>query len=499
MFVIDIKSLDFSFEDSEEKIFSNLSLSLNKGEVVGLVGPNGSGKSTLIKLIVGELNSDGGQMKTGLVGYLPQEVEFKNLNKSLAELFAERFKSEDWRGQLAKEIAGLEDLPDEIKLSALSGGQKTRLGLGLLLASEELPEVLVLDEPTNNLDKQGLKWLEDVVGSYPGGVLIASHERSFLDDVVDRTVAIEDKALANYGGNYSFYKEQKGLKETAKLKDYESNISEKKKLEKFIKRNQEFNQKTSNESYDKTKHESRLAFGYNKWDSEVSFGKKIRATHSKLEQLAEIERPEKDPVLDVRFSADIPKSKIVLRCEDLNKRFGDKQVLVDLSLVVRGPERVLIAGENGSGKSTLLSLIAGRSEPDSGQVLIGENLSLGYFSQDVYGLDLKKTAIEELSDLEKDVARCYVLCIKAGLSKQSADKKMGDLSRGQQAKVGFIKLMLAQPDVLVLDEPTNHLDIQTKEAIEQALEGFGGAIILASHDKYFVDHVGITQKILMGV
>lgn len=464
-----------------------------------MVGANGSGKSTLIKLIVGELKPDAGQINAGKIGYLPQEVEFEDLSKALYELFAEKFPHDVWRGSLAKEIAGLEDLPDELKLSDLSGGQRTRLGLGLLLASDDVPEALVLDEPTNNLDKEGLEWLKKVIGSYAGGVLIASHERSFLDEVVDRIVAIEDKVLANYGGNYSFYKEQLEIKEKTKLKEYEKTISEKNKLESYLKRNLDFNNKVSNESFDKTKHESRLGFGYNKWDSEVSFGKKIRATHSKLDQLEEVDRPGRTPVLDVRFNADIPSSKIVLKCEDLNKSFDGKNVLVDFNLVVRGPEILLIAGPNGSGKSTLLSIIARRTLADSGEIVIGESLSLGYFSQDVYGLDLHKTAIEELSDLEKDIARCYVLCIKAGLSKRSADKKMADLSRGQQAKVGFIKLMLAQPDVLILDEPTNHLDIQTKEAIEGVLENFNGAIILASHDKYFVDKVRITKKILMGV
>jgi ATP-binding cassette subfamily F protein 3 len=293
--------------------------------------------------------------------------------------------------------------------------------------------------------------------------------------------------------------EQFEIKQQTENANYEFNLNEKRKLEEFIGTNKQRLYRVSSEKFDKTKHEGRMGFNTKRSWSEAGLGHKIKATHSKLEQLGDIERPEKDPVLDVRFSADIPKSKIVLRVEDVSKSFDQKSVLTGFNLEIRGPKRVLIAGANGSGKSTLLSLVAGRSEPDSGMVLIGENLSLGYFSQDVYGLDLKKTAIEELSDLEKDVARCYVLCIKAGLSKQSADKKMEDLSRGQQAKVGFIKLMLAQPDVLVLDEPTNHLDIQTKEAIEKALEGFGGAIILASHDKYFVDHVGVTQKILMGV
>jgi ATPase subunit of ABC transporter with duplicated ATPase domains len=208
-----------------------------------------------------------------------------------------------------------------------------------------------------------------------------------------------------------------------------------------------------------------------------------------------VEAPDKIAVLDVRFGAQIPSSKLVFKLSGVGKSFGKKEVLKDFDLEVRGPERVLVAGKNGSGKSTLLSLMAGKLSADSGEIVFGENLSLGYFSQDVYGLDLDQTALESLEFLEKDRARIYTLLIKAGISKSSADKKLKELSRGQQAKVGFVKLMLAQPEVLILDEPTNHLDIATKEAIEKALDGFGGAIIAASHDRYFVAKLKVSKVV----
>jgi macrolide transport system ATP-binding/permease protein len=464
MFVIDIKSLDFCFEEAEENLFNNLDLAVNAGEVVGLVGGNGTGKSTLIKIIVGEIKlpvQNNGVARTGDVGYLAQEADFNDLNKNLDQLFAEKFINQEWRGDLAKSLAGLENLNNSTKLESLSGGQKTRLALDLILAEEERPEVLVLDEPTNNLDQEGLIWLEEVIRDFSssgGGVLIASHERVFLDEVVDRIVAIEDKALASYGGNYSSYKEQLEVKLKVQKELAERSKSEEKKLTKQLQKQKDnlnkylqAEKKSKNKRAQNSFKETQIFYEFSRDIVESRIGKKAKAINSKLNQLEEVEAPDKIAVLDVRFGAQIPSSKLVFKLSGVGKSFGKKEVLKDFDLEVRGPERVLVAGKNGSGKSTLLSLMAGKLSADSGEIVFGENLSLGYFSQDVYGLDLDQTALESLEFLEKDRARIYTLLIKAGISKSSADKKLKELSRGQQAKVGFVKLMLAQPEVLILD------------------------------------------------
>jgi macrolide transport system ATP-binding/permease protein len=502
MFVIDVSHLDFSFENEDAKLFEDLDFSLNPAEVVGLVGANGSGKSTLIKLITGQLKPSAGQIRLKSFGYLPQDPELGDIDKNIEQIFEEKFGLDVWRGDLALEVAGINYVDLNTKLKDLSGGQKTRLGLGLILAGERIPECLILDEPTNNLDKEGLVWLKKVLRGYRGGVLIASHERAFLDDVVDRIVAIEDRHLESYGGGYSFYKEQLESKLKTKEEEYEAKIKEKKKLEKQkLDQNNNLNKYLRNEKSSKKKRsknsfkETQIFYEFGRDIVETAIGKKAKAINSKLNQIEEVEDLVKEPVLDVRFLADIPSSKIVVKVSGLNKSFGSKKVLSDFYLEVRGPERVLVSGVNGSGKSTLLSLIAGRTVADSGEVIIGDNLSLGYFSQNVYGLDQNKTPLEELKLIENDKARCYTLCIKAGLSKYSADKKILELSRGQKAKLGFVKLMLRQPDILILDEPTNHLDVETKEAIEEALGGFGGAIILASHDKYFVEKIKVGREI----
>ena len=504
MFIIDIDNLDFSFESSEDKLFEGINLNLNSGEIVGLVGHNGSGKSTLIRLLIGELRASAGQVKLKSFGYLPQDVSLGDLNGTLAELYENKFRAEEWRGELALSITGLIELDLNLKLDSLSGGQRTRLGLGLILASEDIPECLVLDEPTNNLDAEGLAWLKKVLKEYKGGVLIASHERSFLDEVVDRVVAVEDKRLVSYGGSYSFYKKQLEIKQETKEKIYKESLKKRKDLE-----TQRLQQDTNLSKYTKWESSSKRERAKNPFKVtqvfyeasrdvvETRVGKKAKAVNSKIDQLKDAERPEKDPVLDVRLNSDIASSKVVLMVKDLSKSFGQRKVLREFNLEVRGPERVLISGKNGSGKSTLLDLIAGKIKPGSGEVELGQNLNFGYFSQDVYGLDQSRTPLEELNLLENDKARCYLLCIKAGLAKQTADKKISELSRGQQAKLGFVKLMLTQPDVLVLDEPTNHLDVQTKEAIEKALEEFGGAILVASHDKYFVSRINIDRDILL--
>ena len=264
----------------------------------------------------------------------------------------------------------------------------------------------------------------------------------------------------------------------------------------IIDENRRHADKVTGESYDRIRHSMpKGAFNGKKRRSQAGLGRKIGATHSKLEQLEEVQKPDKEPEIDVRFEARVPKAKLIFKIEGGGKFFGSKSVFKNLDLEVRGPSRVLISGKNGAGKSTLLNILAGRDILNDGDFQAGEDLKIGYFSQDVYGLDEGKTAIEELSLIEKKLSRCYTLCIKVGLSKESADKRIGELSRGQKAKLGFVKLMLSQPEVLILDEPTNHLDVSTKEAIEEALVKFKGCLIVASHDKYFVDKLKISKTV----
>jgi macrolide transport system ATP-binding/permease protein len=511
MFVIDVKNLSFGYESSNAStlkdglIFDSLDLSLKKGEIAGLVGPNGSGKSTLINILIGEIKKNSlksGTVKVGAFSYLPQEAEVDHLANNLECFLELKFKDEPWRVDLALDIAGLNELIDfksGLKVSSLSGGQNTRLALGVILARADYdqPEVLILDEPTNNLDVEGLIWLKESLlkfRSQGGAVLIASHDRSFLDDSVDKIFAIEEGRLAEYGGGYSSYREQLKIKNNFKLKRYESYMEVRKSLEVNIDENRRYADKVTGESYDRIKHSMpKGAFNGKKRRAQAGLGRKIGATHSKLEQLEEVKRPNKDPEIDVRFEAQIPKAKLIFKIESGGKSFGSKSVFKNLDLEVRGPSRVLIAGKNGAGKSTLLNILAGRDTLSGGDSQAGEDINIGYFSQDVYGLDDHKSAVEELSLSEKKLSRCYTLCIKIGLDKESADKKIGDLSRGQKAKLGFVKLMLSQPEVLILDEPTNHLDVLTKEAIEVALSKFKGCLIVASHDKYFVDKLKISK------
>jgi ATPase subunit of ABC transporter with duplicated ATPase domains len=505
MFVIDVHDLDFSFQSDQNKLFESLNFSLNPGEVVGLVGANGSGKSTLLKLLTGFLQPNKGVVKLKSFAYLPQDLSQKSLNKTLGEFFEDSFGlDQNWRLDLALSLADLVDLNPNTKLSSLSGGQRTRLALGLILAKEDLPECLILDEPTNNLDQSGLNWLKNILKDYKGGVLIASHERAFLDQTAGRIVAIEDSRLASYGGGYTFYREQLKLRQDFAQEEYQNYLAQQKNLSErkaFQKSNLDQKLKTFKDAKIAQKNaKKRFSSGSAKAKEEVSWvqtriGKKVRALNSKEDQLQEVQRPERDVTLDVRFNADLPSAKLILKIEALSKSFGAKTIFKNFNLEVRGPERILIAGKNGSGKSTLFKLISSTDQPDSGQITLGEGLRFGYFSQDVYGLDQNKTPLQELSSLQEDRARCYTLCIKAGLTKQSADQKISDLSRGQQAKLGFIKLMLTQPDVLILDEPTNHLDISTKEAIEEALTNFNGALLIASHDQYLTYSLKLSRRV----
>ncbi len=469
-------------------VLDDISLSVNTGEVVALIGGNGAGKTTLLQVLLGATKPDSGHLDLNgeVIGYVPQEA---TLGRTVHESFSSA--AEEWQVNYALSRVGLNVVLDT-STKSLSGGQRTRLALAIVLSSKPEPTTLLLDEPTNNLDASGLHWLRNFIKSYRGAVLLVSHDRAFINQVATKVVELKDGKLRQYGGNYDFYLERRDIERRSELERYEKNIEERQRLNKAIDQQREQGQHTHKHIKRADGDKYQRDFFRNRVTNK--FGQQARALEKRLEQLEDIERPETLRSYKVVLPGEVSSQKLLLRLSDIHKSFS-ALVLDGISFELRGNERLRIAGNNGSGKTTLLKIAAGIEQPTKGQVTIGTDVSIGYFSQDVDGLDHNRTALENLQDYLSDPTALFRETRSLGLTKQDLKKKVSELSRGQQAKLGFAKLLLGAHQLLILDEPTNHLDIATREQIEVALQEYEGALLVASHDNYFVDTLRITKVI----
>lgn len=474
----------------DKPVLKNINFSLSDNEVIGLIGTNGSGKSTILKIITNEVVPDIGniQINNEVIGYLPQYLDTQN---SIAELLSEKLGNlfDDYKIKIVLEQLGLSNLDRTKKVFQLSGGQKTRLYLALLLIAEPKPTLLLLDEPTNNLDLEGLIWLEDFIKAYQGTVLLISHDRALLDETVEKIIELDKGQIKIYGGNYSFYQEQKEIEKQAHQRMYLVQQKKIKKVEKDLQRIEE-----------------RCRVGEKIFSSRQPYvRKKIRKAATQMasrrerlikflgskQHLKEIKERIHYPI---EFRGNIHSDKFILGAKDIYKKFNEELVLKNVSLNIYGNQHIWLSGANGSGKSTLLKILAGIILPDEGNVEVGNNIQVGYFSQDSLHFDITITGMEELKKAGIPEMDCYKFAKDLHLEPEDLRKSTSELSRGQIAKVEFIKLLLEQNHILILDEPTNHLEIETREEIEEALKDYQGSILVVSHDRYFLEKIGIDRR-----
>lgn len=474
---------------AEKPILENINLAVNAGEVIALIGKNGAGKTTLLKIILGEVQPGSGtvSLHNEVIGYVPQEPAVDGFVKDCFGV-----TDGQWRIDYALEVAGLAGFSGDTFIRNLSGGQKTRLALAKVLATEPKPTMLLFDEPTNNLDADGLKWLENFVMSFRGGIILVSHDRFFINKVATKIIELDKGRLKQYGGNYDFYKEQKEIEYQTELSKYESNIEERKRLEKAIKAQSDKSQHThkhikrnDNDKYQRDFFRNRVT---------VKLGQNAKMLQGRLEQLDEIKKPESSKSYAILLSGNVPPTKLIVQAENVTKKYESK-MLIYPNFEIRGTERLQVQGMNGSGKTTLFEILAGLTKPTSGEVAFGQSIKYGYFSQDAGGLDDSLTNFENLEATGTHSTAIYREARSLGLDENDLRKKPSELSRGQQAKLSFAKLLLAQNQLLILDEPTNHLDIPTRDRIEMALQNYKGAMLVASHDKYFCRQIGIQSTI----
>lgn len=494
---------DITLEFGTDVILDRVSFSLNEGDKLGIVGVNGAGKSTLFKIITGEYQPTSGSVfisKDKTIGMLEQNTglegessildamldSFSSLiadEKRLEELqskldsgdeniisqytsLEERFKRAggyEFRSRckgILKNL-GFDERFWELRISSLSGGQKTRLALAKQLIAS--PDILMLDEPTNHLDIETLAWLEDYLSLWKGTLLVVSHDRWFLDKVTDRTLEIENTHAELYNGNYTRYLALKAENREIRERQYKNQQKEIARIEAYIEQQR-------------------------RWNRE----KNIIAAESRqkaLDRMVKLDRPEALPEkIRLTFTKSGESGNDVLTVRSLSKSFPDKPLFSEVSFLVKKHDRLFIAGPNGCGKSTMIKIIADKLLPDSGELELGYNVTVGYYDQENQNLNPDNTVLDELWDCYEDLTQTEIRSALALFLFKGDDieKKVSVLSGGEKARLTLCKLILSRMNLLILDEPTNHLDINSREALENALLEFDGTIIAVSHDRYFI-------------
>lgn len=518
MIVLSCNNLNKSF--GIDTILENISFTVNEGDKVGIIGVNGTGKTTLFKILSGAYGYDSGDIYLGKgveIGYLEQNTNFqseKTIYEEVLEVFSDLIDMETYIRDLEIKIAeegsnpnsknldklmneyskklelfselngygyksevkgilkglGFSDDDMETPINILSGGEKTRVLLSKLLLKN--PSLLLLDEPTNHLDSDAIEWLEIFLKQYKGTVVIISHDRYFLDQVVNRVFEIHNKKLKTYNGNYSKFIELSKTEKELEVKRYEDQQKEIKKQEESIERLK---------AYGREKH--------------------LKRARSKEKMLDKVDVLDKPDVFrkkaSIQFSPSASSGNDVLQVQDLSMGYGERILFKDIDFNIYRGEKVALIGANGIGKSTLFKIIMDEIIPLTGTTKLGTNVHVDYFHQEQKTLNLDNTIIDEIWNDHPTLNQTTLRNMLGSFLFEDEEvfKKISTLSGGERARVAILKLILSNANFLLLDEPTNHLDIDSKEVLEEALLNYTGTLFTISHDRYFLNTV--VDKILV--
>src|SRR6201995_4901136 len=497
---------NISKQNGHHLLFIEASAALQRGEKVGLVGPNGSGKTTLFRMITGEEQPDEGQVAVDrgvTIGYFSQDVGEMSGRSAVAEVMdgagpvaqvaaelkaleaamtdpaqadqmdaiierygdvQEQFQALDGYALEARArevLAGLSFSAERMDadVGLLSGGWKMRVALARILLMS--PDGMLLDEPSNHLDLESLIWLEDFLRRYDGALLMTSHDREFMNRIVNKIVEIDGGSLTTYSGNYDFYEQQRALSEKQRQAQFDRQQAMLAKEIEFIER----------------------------FKARASHAAQVQSRVKKLDKIEKVEAPRRRQAVQFEFRSPPRSGDAVVTFENVHKAYGSHSIYAGLDFLVRRKERWCVLGANGAGKSTLLKLVAGAAAPDQGTVSIGASVKMGYFAQHSMDLlDGEETIFESLDgsfpQAGQGALRTLAGCF--GFSGDDVEKPCRVLSGGEKARLVMAKMLFDPPNLLVLDEPTNHLDMAPKEMLIGALAEFEGTMLFVSHDRHFL-------------
>ncbi len=521
--ILSVSNINKSF--SEKNILNDVSFHLNEQDKCALIGINGCGKTTLLNIIINEtfikngssadaavynkhaLSPDSGSValsKGATIGYLPQNAIIDSDNSIYEEVLEVKRPLLDMQDKLRvmetdlgnlkgdelnKHLESYHALSDEFdrlggymiasevsgtlkglgfteeefdsKVSTLSGGQKTRVALAKLLVGS--PDLIILDEPTNHLDISSISWLEGYLKSYKGTVLIVSHDRYFLDRVVNKVVELENCKATTFTGNYSDYAVKKETLRIAALNAYMNQQRDIRHQQEVIEKLRSFNREKSIKRADSRQH--------------------------MLDKVKVLDKPsELNDKMQIVLIPRRESGKDVMTIKGLSKSY-DTILFKDVDMLLRRGEHVAVIGDNGTGKTTLLKIINGLTAADSGSVTLGSNVSIGYYDQEHHVLNDENTIYDEISDAYPTLKETEIRNTLAAFLFTGDDvyKKISALSGGEKGRVSLAKLMLSEANLLILDEPTNHLDMTSKEILETAINNYAGTVLYVSHDRYFIN------------
>ena len=501
-----IRIENISKQNSHRILYIEASAALNRGEKIGLVGPNGSGKTTLFRMITGEEVPDEGQLsveKNITIGYFNQDVgemsgrsavaevmegagpvsvvaaELRELEAAMSDpdqmdnmdAIIERYGEVQSRyeeldgyaldGRAREVLAGLSFSQEMMDgdVGKLSGGWKMRVALARILLMR--PDAMLLDEPSNHLDLESLIWLEDFLKGYEGALLMTSHDREFMNRIVNKIIEIDGGSLTTYSGDYEFYERQRAEGEKQQQAQFERQQAMLAKEIKFIER----------------------------FKARASHAAQVQSRVKKLDKIERVEPPKRRQVVAFEFRPAPRSGEDVVNLRGVHKQYGSKVIYEGLDFMIRRRERWCIMGVNGAGKSTLLKLVTGSTEPDQGNVSLGASVKMGYFAQHSMDLlDGDRTVFQWLEDSFPQAGQGPLRALAGcfGFSGDDQEKKCRVLSGGEKARLVMARMLFDPPNLLVLDEPTNHLDLDTKEMLIKALGDFEGTMLFVSHDRHFL-------------
>ncbi len=515
--ILSVQNISKSY--NEVPVLKGASFHIEEHDRAAIVGPNGCGKTTLIKIIVGAVSSDSGSVaisRDTTVGYLEQDVSTRFTGTVMDVLLHTRQDILDMESEMEKAAALTDTLSgEELTKNAeflsflrekyeamdgysyrsrvtgiykglgftdsdagrdadnLSGGEKMRVKLAQILLCA--PDILIMDEPTNHLDMSSLEWLENYLKNYPGTLLVVSHDRYFLDRVVNKVIEIDMCEVMTFTGNYSDYAIKKEAVRTERMNAYLNQQADIRHQEEVIRKLQSYNREKS-----------------------------IKRAESRKKMLAKmtvLEKPrEYNDAMKIVLEPCIESGKDVLSVRSVSKSFGSRVLFADQNIEIKRGEHVAIIGDNGTGKTTLLKMINGLELPDTGEIVLGTKVHVAYYDQEHHVLNDDKTLFQEISDTypkmtETEIRNTLAAFLFTG---DEVFKLIGTLSGGEKGRLSLAKLMLSEANLLILDEPTNHLDITSREILEDAINHYTGTVLYVSHDRYFIDRTAVRILELSG-